>query len=93
MSIGTYSSLAAFLAHYEALWTAPADGLPLASAPNLADAAILDEMQRIIAELSGPDRAALTRDAAASSGEAARHRARAELHLRRLLVARGILAG
>jgi hypothetical protein len=55
-------------------------------------------MERVIDELSEAERAALRDDAASlanaiSSGTSARHRARAELKLRRLLAARGILAG
>ena len=92
MSLATYSSIAAFLAHYEVLRAAHADGTPAASAPDPEDAARLTAMEGIIAELTTADRDAL-RAAPAASGDSARHRARAELHLRRLLVARGILAG
>jgi hypothetical protein len=93
MSLGTYSSIAAFLAHYDVLRAEPAEGAQPAGAPNPDDAARLAEMEGIIAELTTADRDALIRAAPASSGDSARHRARAELHLRRLLVARGILAG
>ena len=55
-------------------------------------------MQRVIDELSAADRDALHDDAAPPanplpSGAVARHRARTELKLRRLLAARGVLAG
>jgi hypothetical protein len=99
MSLGTYSSIAAFLAHYDVLRATHADSTPAANAPHPDDAVRLAEMNGIIAELTAGDRDALTRHdalirpAAASSGDAARHRARAELHLRRILAARGILAG
>jgi hypothetical protein len=100
MKLRVYSSLAAFMAHYAALRTAHSDaaGKARAEALNPADAATLIEMERVIEELSAADRDALHEDAAPSanalpSGVAARHRARAELKLRRLLAARGILAG
>jgi len=93
MSLGTYSSIAAFLAHYDVLRNPHADNAPAPTAPHPDDAARLAEMDSIIAELTTADRDALIRAAPASSGDSARHRARAELHLRRLLVARGILAG
>ena len=100
MKLRAYSSFAAFMAHYAALRTAHSDGAGAspASAPSPDDAATLIEMERLIAELSEADREALHDDAASyanaiPSGTAARHRARAELKLRRLLAARGILAG
>ena len=100
MKLRTYSSLAAFMAHYDIFRAAHADGARAADSgvPKPADAATLTEMERIIAELSAADRAALANDTtpvadAISSGAATRHRARAELKLRRLLAAHGILAG
>jgi hypothetical protein len=96
MKLRAYSSLAAFMAHYAALRTVLADCASVARAdpPNPDDAATLIEMQRVIDELSAADRDALHDDAdALPSGAAARHRARAELKLRRLLAARGVLAG
>ena len=91
----TYSSLAAFFAHLETLGAIHADGAR-ASAASPDDAATLDAMEVIVAQLNPADRDAL-RDASSSdgaqpSGAAARHRARAELALHRLLVARGLLA-
>jgi hypothetical protein len=98
MKLRTYSSLAAFMAHYAALRAAHSDGADAspARAGSPDDAATLIEMERVIAELSDADRAALDDDATAPanaipSGAAARHRARAELKLRRLLTARGLL--
>jgi hypothetical protein len=99
MNLRAYSSLAAFMAHYAALRAAHSDGAGVVrEASNADDAATLIEMERVIGELSAADRDALHDDAAPvanaiPSGTAARHRARAELKLRRLLAARGILAG
>jgi hypothetical protein len=94
MKLHTYSSLAAFIAHYDSLRGARSDATAIS---NPDDAATLAEMERIIGELSDADRSALTGTTASTdasaSGDAARHRARAELKLRRLLVARGLLAG
>jgi hypothetical protein len=99
MSLATYSSIAAFLAHYDVLRAAHAERAPAASAPDPDDAARLTAMDAIIAKLSATDSMALRQDVASiqalgwDAPTTARHRARAELHLRRLLVARGILAG
>jgi hypothetical protein len=96
MKLRTYSSLAAFIAHYETLRAAHVNvGAPRAANPD--DAATLAAMETIVGELSPADRDAL-HDASSSrdahpSGFAMRHRARAELNLRRLLAARGLLAG
>ncbi len=100
MKLRTYSSLAAFMAHYSAVRYAPADraGAARADASAPDDAATLNEMERLLGDLSAADRDALHDDAvsnanAPSTGAAQRHRARAEMHLRRLLAARGLLAG
>lgn len=100
MKLRAYSSLAAFMAHYAALRAAQSDGAGTIRAGTSSpdDAATLIEMERVIDELSDAERAALRDDAASlanaiSSGAPVRHRARAELKLRRLLAARGILAG
>jgi hypothetical protein len=100
MKLRAYSSIAAFMTHYAALRRALCDGARLSSerSPSSDDAATLIEMERIIDELSLADREALHDEAAAvfvdiPSGAAARHRARAELKLRRLLAARGLLTG
>ena len=100
MKLRTYSSLAAFIAHYESLRATHADVDPAAhvSVANPDDDATLAAMESILGELSPADRDALRHDNASlsnahSAGAAARHRARAELNLRRLLAARGLLAG
>jgi hypothetical protein len=99
MKLRTYSSLAAFITHYETVRAAHANRAVAGAAgtANPDDTATLAAMENIVGELSPADRDAL-RDASSSpdahpSGDAARHRARAELKLRRLLAARGLLAG
>jgi hypothetical protein len=78
-----YSSLAAFLAHYRALASA---------SPRTSDEdRIFVQMTAAIAILSPEQRAAL--DSSDSTASARRSRERAELHLRRELVARGIVSG
>ncbi len=67
MSLATYSSVAAFLAHYDVLRAAHAGGTPAASAPDPDDAARLTAMESIIAELTAADRDALIRAAPAAS--------------------------
>jgi ferric-dicitrate binding protein FerR (iron transport regulator) len=96
MKLSTYSSLAAFIAHYETLRAIHSDVARANVASPDHDAA-LAAMESIVDELSPADRDAL-RDASSSSGAnssraAARHRARAELALHRALAARGLLAG
>ena len=78
-----YSSLAAFLAHYRALY--------FAASRTADEDQLLKEMSAAIATLTPEDRAALDSSAAAGSGR--RNRERAELHLKRELVARAILSG
>jgi hypothetical protein len=97
MKLRTYSSLAAFIAHYETLRAAHAD-VASGGPANPDDAATLAAMESIVGELSPADRDALHDNVSSSpdahsSGMATRHRARAELKLRRLLAARGLLAG
>lgn len=99
MKLRTYSSLAAFMAHYAALRDALARRTcaPSVDPSTSDDAATLSEMERLIGDLSAADRDALHTDAAAiangpGTGAAQRHRLRAETHLRRLLAARGLLA-
>ena len=96
MTLRTYSSLAAFIAHYETLRAAHADPL-MRAAHILTTPRPSPAMESIVGELSPADREAL-REASSSTdahptGTAARHRARAELKLHRLLAARGLLAG
>jgi hypothetical protein len=107
MSSPAYSSLEAFVAHYHLLRAAhapaatlatpaspanPSDAATLATPASPSDAATLAEMELLVAGLGPAERTALTDDAPAT-GAVLRHRARAELHLRRLLAARGLLAG
>jgi hypothetical protein len=102
MSLPAYSSLEAFVAHYRLLRAertrAAATAANPASPSIPTDAATLAEMELLVAELSPAERSAIADNAPASddataTGAALRHRARAELHLRRLLAARGLLAG
>jgi alkylhydroperoxidase family enzyme len=83
VKIPAYSSLAAFLAHYRALKSD--------ASRSADDDQLLSEMSAVIATLSPEARAAL--DSTEDSASARRHRERAELQLRRELVARGIVAG
>ncbi len=90
MKLETYSSLAAFLAHWRALKHATADTL---TADELAHGA---EMDQIVAALRPEERAALAAanndDSSAAAGATRRHRERADLRLARELRARGLLA-
>ena len=83
VKIPAYSSLAAFLAHYHALKTAPS------RSPD--DEKLFAEMSLAIATLAPEARAAL--ESTGDSGSVRRHRERAQLQLRRELVAREIVAG
>jgi hypothetical protein len=78
-----YSSLAAFIAHYQ---TSKA----LASR-SLDEQQLFAEMTAALSALPPEARAAL--DSTDSSASARRHRERAELQLRRELVAREIVSG
>jgi hypothetical protein len=82
VKVPAYSSLAAFLAHYRALKSD--------ASRSADDAQLFAEMSEAIATLSTELRAAL--DSTDDTGSARRHRERAELQLRRALVARGIVA-
>jgi hypothetical protein len=88
MKPDTYSSLAAFLAHWRALKHATADTL---AADELARSAEMDEL---VAALRPEERAALeaANNDDRSAGATRRHRERAELRLARELRARGLLA-
>jgi hypothetical protein len=79
-----YSSLAAFLAHYRALRGDHDAG-------RAADGGRLAAMEQLIALLRAEERAAIESDSDAP--EVARHRERAQLKLRRELLARGVLDG
>jgi hypothetical protein len=83
VKILAYSSLAAFLAHYRALKSDASRGAD--------DEQLFAEMSAVIAKLAPETRAAL--DSSEDTAGARRHRERAELQLRRELVARGIVAG
>ena len=83
MKPAPYSSLAAFLAHHRALNSA------FQRTPD--EDGLLAEMSAAIATLSAEERVAL--DSSDAAGPARRLRERAELHLRRELVARAIVAG
>jgi hypothetical protein len=83
VKIPAYSSLAAFLAHYRALKSDSSRGAD--------DQQVFVEMSAAIATLAAESRAAI--DSIEDNAGAKRHRDRAELRLRRQLVARGILAG
>ena len=82
MKSAPYSSLAAFLAHYRALASA-------ASRTSDEDR-LFAELSAAVATLSPEQRATL--DSSDSTASARRSRERAELHLRRELVARGIVS-
>lgn len=84
MTLGTYSSLAAFLAHWRAL--AHADALDNHERERLA------AMREILAMLRPEELAALDQSSMlADTGATARHRERAALRLARELRARGLL--
>ena len=83
MKSAPYSSLAAFLAHYRALAST--------SSRTSDEDQMFVQMTTAIATLSPEQRASL--DSFDSTASARRSRERAELHLRRELVARGIVSG
>jgi hypothetical protein len=83
VKIPVYSSLAAFLAHYRALKSD--------ASRSADDDQLFAEMSAVIATLAPEARASL--DSTEVSTSARRHRERAELQIRRELVARGIVAG
>lgn len=77
----SYSSLAAFLAHYHSLRRYPPD--------SDEERSLLAEMEKLLSVLKPDERASLDSDRA---GVPARLRERAELRLSRELAARGALA-
>ncbi len=83
MKVPRYSSLTAFLADYHALKSAPSRAS--------SDESLFAEISAAIDALAPEAHAAL--DSTEKSARAKRHRKRAELQLRRELVARGIIAG
>jgi hypothetical protein len=80
-----YSSLAGFLAHYDALRKIPSAAL------SSDDRNILAAIEKLLATLRPEERAALIDEA--GDAAAARHRERAMLRLRRDLIARGVIDG
>jgi len=91
MKADGYSSLTAFLAHYRALSAAArSDGDGLSSHERV----LLAAMEQAFAALSREERTALlaeSDDGTQSASALARRRARAELRLRRMLIARTLL--
>ncbi len=85
MKLGSYSSVAAFIAHRRALTRARA-------ALNGEDRERLAAMDEIEATLRPEERVALDSDDSAAPGSTARRRQFAEFHLARELRARGLLA-
>jgi hypothetical protein len=93
----TYSSTAAFLAHYRILNSA---GMKRGNTRSLAapECEILEAMNQVMEALTPEERAVLLADVTGaaehgSSSEEGRRRERAQLKLRRLLLTRGILRG
>ena len=90
-----YSSTAAFLAHFRVLSNAAAghgDNCPLSA----QERETLDEMHHLMEALTLEECAILLADTASGeqrcgSGEERRRRERAELRLRRLLLAKGVV--
>jgi hypothetical protein len=80
----TYSSLAAYLAHWRALQREQQKNPAPATSP------LLDEMNRVVHEILGEQTRYLQEEPADST--ARRHRDRAEARLRRELIARGTLS-
>ena len=78
-----YSSLAAFMAHYDALKSLPAR--------KSDEEKLFTEMTAALSALPSETRAAL--DSTDRSASARRRRERAQIQLRRELVARGIASG
>ena len=78
-----YSSIVAYLAHWRALQH------QATSSKNRAP--LLEEMNQAIAQILGENSELLGYESADSS--ARRHRERAEVKLRRELIARGIISG
>jgi hypothetical protein len=106
MSLKPYSSVSAFIAHYRALRAASGEGGGEAAVlPAGRTQEVLEEIERLLGELSEAERDALGlaqpgqaagsegRPAAAGlpSDPASRRRARAELKLHRVLTAHGLL--
>ncbi|HLI79160.1 MAG TPA: hypothetical protein VKV03_04210 [Candidatus Binataceae bacterium] len=80
-----YSSVSAFLAHYQALRKIPAPSL------SEKDRNLLAAMELLLEVLRPEERAAIVSES--GDAAAARHRERASMRLRRELMARGALDG
>ena len=80
-----YSSVSAFLAHYQTLRKIPA------SARNEDDRKRLDAIEKLLEILRPEERAAVISES--DDAATARHRERAAMRLRRELTARGALEG
>lgn len=92
MNPHVYSSLAAFLAHYHLLSAA---GRSSATSLSMDESNLLAAMDQALAALTADERAAIVADRTRNHATSAanRRRARAELKLRRLLAAGGLLQG
>jgi hypothetical protein len=96
MNPPVYSSLEAFLAHYDALSAAAARRADAASTLGSHERDLLVVMDQTLDALDPGDRAAIaavTSPPPPAAGAVACRRARAERSLRRVLAARGILQG
>jgi hypothetical protein len=82
--MSTYSSLAAYLAHWRALQREQQKNPAPATSP------VLEEMNRVVQDILGEQAKYLQQEPADSA--ARRHRDRAEARLRRELIARGTIA-
>jgi hypothetical protein len=80
----TYSSLAAYLAHWRALQREQQKN------PASARSPVLEEMNRVVQEILGEQARNLKEEPTDSA--ARRHRDRAEARLRRELIARGTIS-
>ena len=80
-----YSSVSAFLAHYEILRKLPASAQTEADRKNLA------AIEQLFAILRPEERDAVTSDS--NDPQVVRHRERASIRLRRELTARGLIEG
>jgi hypothetical protein len=94
MKLPVYSSLEAFLAHYDALSAAARRAHGGASALSAHERDLLAAMGQVLDALDPGERTAVTAAIAQPQPAAiAGRRARAERSLRRVLAARGILQG